>query len=370
MLIDSTLREGEQRYGAYFTPDQRQAILRLILATGVEEVELGIAAGAAPLAELLGLANNVKGPGQRLTLWCRAVEQDLQAAARLMAGMPAGQAAVSLCLPVSDAHLEKKLGLDRGALAQRLRACLDLTRQLGFGYVSVGLEDVSRADRAFALDMAALAQELGASRVRLSDTVGLLSPAEATALVADFRARLTIDLAVHCHNDFGLATANALAALEAGAQYADVTALGLGERAGLTALEQLAGFLTLRRGAAYDLRAIRELCLLVAAGRGVEVPAHAPLVGQRLFWADTGLHVDGLAKAPELYEPFAPQAVGLDRHLAVGAKSGAAAVEAKLRELGLADTPEQLQRMLDKVRRLSEAKGRSLDDGEIRSLAE
>jgi len=183
---------------------------------------------------------------------------------------------ISLCLPVSEAHIARKLGLDRAGLLERLERCLELGKDLGFSYISVGLEDASRADRGFSLAVAERAQELGAARVRLSDTVGLLSPSETAGLVREFRGRLSIHLAVHCHDDFGLATANALAALEAGADYADATALGLGERAGLASLEQLAGFLTLRRGAGYDLRAMRAMCRMAAAGRGQEV--HAPLL--------------------------------------------------------------------------------------------
>ncbi|WP_027366566.1 homocitrate synthase/isopropylmalate synthase family protein [Desulfocurvibacter africanus] len=367
MLIDSTLREGEQQFGVYFDRSHKEELLRLSLAAGVDEVEVG-AVGPSPehcreLEGLLLYGAMLKDRRQSLSLWCACRPADLR--------MAAGLSPDRLCMtvPVSDAHIRRKLGLDRQALLGHVARMLGLARELGVAYVSLGLEDVSRADLSFALSVARLAQDKGAARLRLADTVGVLAPAETARLVSAFRAAVNLPLALHLHNDFGMATANAVEGLRAGADFVDASALGLGERAGLASLEQIAGYLTLRLGAeGYDLATVRELCASAARAANMPVPANAPMVGERIFWCESGLHVDGLYKAAELYEPFEPSRVGLSRKLGVGKKSGRAAVARKLGELGLAACGD-MQSLTDRVRALSAAKGRVLEDEELLALA-
>ncbi len=360
MIIDSTLREGEQRYGLYFDPATRTALVRALAAAGVAEIETG------PEALVVDAVKSLPGARPKVSVWSPCREDRLRAVAALQADR------VCLGLPVSDLHIEKRFRRDRGFVLTRLAEMLGLARELGLAYISVGLEDVSRADPEFALEVGRLAAELGASRLRLSDTLGLLTPAETAALVARFKAAVPVELAVHCHNDFGQATANALAALEAGADYADASLMGLGERAGIAATEQLAAFLSLRRGqAGYDLAALRRACELAGRAAG-GVPDHAPVVGERLFWVESGLHAEALYKASELYEPFAPELLGLARHIGLGKKSGRAAVAGKLSELGLAESAgdlADLAGLTERVRATAGRLGRTLDEAEIVRLA-
>lgn len=367
MLIDTTLREGEQQYGAYFGRGQKEEMLRLSLEAGVEEVELG-AVGPGhehcrDLEALLLYGAMLKDRRQSLSLWCACRPADLRMAAAL------APERICMTVPVSDAHIRRKLGLDRLALLGHVARMLDLARELGVGYLSLGLEDISRADQDFALSVARLARDKGAARIRLADTVGVLSPTETAAMVPTFRKAVDLPLALHLHNDFGMATANAVEGLRAGADFLDASALGLGERAGLASLEQLAGYLTLRLGTAdHDMDAVRRLCAAAARAANVPVPANAPIIGERIFWCESGLHVDGLYKAAELYEPFEPSRVGLARKLSVGKKSGCSAVARKLGELGLAARGD-VRGLALRVRELSEAKGRALEDGELLALA-
>jgi len=365
MLIDSTLREGDQRFGAYFDAAAKHAILTRIAAVGVEEIEAGCAGRCPDTPGLVARARamlDAEGRGRAVSVWCAAREKDLETALAMRPHR------VCLGLPVSDAHIEKRLRATRRDILERLAALLRHGRALGAQYISVGLEDVSRADPGFALEAARLAESEGAARVRLSDTVGILSPGETADLVGGFANALSIPLAVHCHDDFGMAVANAQAALEAGAAFADCTALGLGERAGIAATERLAAWLALRRGAAYDLAALRPLCETVATALGQAVPGHAPVVGERLFWVESGLHADAQYKCSSLYEPFRPEAVGLARRIAVGRKSGAAAVRAKLAELGVA-RPRDVDRLTEALRAAAGQRGRALLDAEVRRLA-
>jgi homocitrate synthase NifV len=364
MLLDTTLREGVQRFGLYLDLAAKKTLLEGLLAAGLAEVELGCV-GAPDLAELAAFAAPRAG-GVRLSAWARLREDDLAAAAALP-GL-----GVNLAAPVSEAHLAKRLGLTRRGLLERLRLVLGRARGLGLARVSVGLEDASRADPGFVLEVAAAAARAGACRVRLADTVGVLSPWETATWVARVREAVPgLEVGFHGHNDFGLATANALAALEAGAACVDVTLLGLGERAGLAAAEEVAAYLALRQGDARlrpDLLA--RLCRFLARAGGLPIPAHKPVAGDGAFASESGLHLHALAKDPALYEPFPPAAVGASRRWAVGNKCGRAAVAAALARLGLNAPAANLPALTRSVRDLSQRAGRPLTDAELRELAQ
>ena len=155
---------------------------------------------------------------------------------------------LSLSIPVSDLHLEQRLGKDRTWARQQMNAAIAMTLEAGI-QVSVGFEDATRAENGFLAEMAGLAAQAGAGRIRLADTVGICSPLKISTMIQTMKEGVgECELAVHTHNDFGMATANAVAALEAGATWADATVLGLGERAGCARLEELVGYLALEKG--------------------------------------------------------------------------------------------------------------------------
>jgi homocitrate synthase NifV len=364
MLIDATLREGQQAYGVYFSEEDRRRIALGLFELGVEELELGYV-GEESLPEFLEWAKPRAG-ATALSLWRRCRVEDLEQAARL------GADRVNIGVPASDAHREKRLGLDRQGLLDHLRNTLDAALALGLEWISVGLEDVSRADPMFSLELARVAVSHGAKRIRLSDSVGLLNPAGVTSLVTLFRSVVPAQFAVHCHNDFGMATANALAALDAGADYADVSLLGLGERAGIARLEEVAAWLTFQSGRGYRTEGLRALCEFTARAAGQTLPGAAPVVGENVFAAESGLHVHALLKDPALFEPFAAEAVGGERRLSLGAKSGRAAVAGLLAkdvpgaEVALA--AGALERLVEEIRRRAAEVGRPLDLAECRGL--
>ncbi len=360
MLIDTTLREGAQLFGAYFDAAAARRIVAGVAEAGVEEMELGWV-GRGDVRGLLDFAGK-RAPGMATSLWCPAREADVEAAADL------GARRINIGVPASDAHREKRLGATRSQLLSLAARVVRRGRELGLE-VSVGLEDASRADVAFALKLARAVERAGAFRVRLSDTVGLLTPDETAALVSRFRKRLRIAVAAHCHNDFGMASANACAALAAGAEYADVSLLGVGERSGVAALEEVAAHLSLRRGAAYRLDGLRDLCALVSRETGVAVPRTKPVVGRDIFACESGLHVHGVGRDPALFEPYAPETTGAERKTAVGGKSGRASVRMALEELGLACPESRLPGVLASVRRLAGDLKRPLSSEELLALA-
>lgn len=357
-LVDSTLREGRQAPAAYLTADRRRAVLEGLVRIGVEEVELGHVVtepeyGPEPMAELAALLRLAAeaGPTVRRAVWCRARAEDVEAAAALRPDV------VSCALPVSDLHLTRRLRRGREwALAQvgRLAAA---ARAGGVRYLSVGLEDASRADPAFLDRVVAAARTAGVDRLRIADTTGVCEPAELVALVRRVRAGFGGEVGVHVHDDFGMATAGAVSALQAGADWADVAVTGLGERAGIARTEEVAAWLVTRRGAGYDLRAARALAHRVARWVDRPVPGHAPVIGDDVFACESGLHVAGIAAEPATYEPYPPELVGAQRRLRLGEGTGGAAVRALVpgRQAGAAAAAAAL------VRREAGRRGRGLD---------
>lgn len=380
MLIDSTLREGAQAYGIYLGGGAKRRMAELLAATGVDELECGWL-GQEELPGFLAWAREAlprpEAGGPFLSAWCPCRVADVRAAAELASAGLLDR--LSIGAPGSAAHREKRLGLSLPEMAARVRTVVAAAVELGVAYVSVGLEDVSRAEPDEALELARAAVAAGAARVRLSDTVGLLTPLSTAELVLRFADALPVPVAFHGHNDLGMATANAVTALMSGAAFADVSALGLGERAGIARLEEVAAWLALRSGldraGRYDLSHLRALSLLAAQAAKAQVERSRPVVGADVFAAESGLHVHGILRDPALFEPFAPELVGAARRVGVGAKSGTAALGAALdaarARLGrsgdrpAADGPAADPGLLARVRALAARLGRPLTDKEL-----
>lgn len=361
-IIDTTLREGLQRYGLYADLPVRKHLLQGVSLLGVEEIEMGPVDGGASFQPLFEWARQALGC--RLSLWARCLPGDIRDAARL------GPESISICIPVSDLHMKKRLGTDRPGIRKQVTSCLGLARELGIPYVSLGLEDASRADPEFVLEMAWLAAGCGADRVRVSDTVGVWNPVAVMDVVTSLRRIPGIALGVHCHNDFGMATANSIAALSSGADCADATLLGLGERAGLAPLEEVLSYLSFHAGLRhYDLSGLARLCRGAAELLGLAHAPCKPVTGEAIFFTETGLHVDGQYKSPRLYDPFPLGAMGHDSRMDVGAKSGRGALRGKLRELGLECPIDREEELLQKVRALSTFKKGPLETEELLRLA-
>ncbi|MFA6282924.1 MAG: pyruvate carboxyltransferase [Desulfurivibrionaceae bacterium] len=360
-LVDSTLREGSQTAGVAFSLEQKVALARDIVRVGVEEVEVGI---ASPLdRELPALVARCRGEAgvRRLGLWCRCQEEDIACGLRLAPDV------LSLSVPVSDLHIAVKLGLERAAVAEMVALAVSRARG-SVPYVSLGFEDATRAEPAFLREIVRVACESGVDRIRIADTVGVATPGSIGALVRELRSNYKVEIGVHMHNDFGMATANGIAALEAGAHWADVTVLGLGERAGNSRLEEVAGYLALQGARPYETIRFSGLARLAASYSGRTIEPHQPVIGAGIFACETGLHLAGLAKDPRTYEPYEPTLVGARRQWSYGAKVGRQGVAERLRQLGVQVQEAQLARLADSFRSQCLALGRPLHDLEVRRL--
>lgn len=345
-VIDSTLREGEQAPGVKFCDHVRRNILSRLYEIGVDEIELGIASPLnVHIPGLVDAARDVISGDCRLALWSRCVRKDISFAGRCKPDV------LSLSIPASDLHITRRLRKDRGWVLRKLSSSIDQAVRCDIPYISVGFEDSSRADPEFLVQLGKVAEESGARRIRLADTVGVCTPAIIGRLVKEMRQHVSLDIGVHCHNDFGMATGNSMAALESGAKWVDATVLGLGERAGNCRLEEIcASLVLLSRKGKYAIERIPELCEYVAAVSRRSIPDNHPLVGKKIFTCETGLHQHGLAVSGNTYEPFSPRRIGRKRTLLFGKKAGRRGLVLQLEKAGIYLDEPQIRSLLRKVR--------------------
>lgn len=363
VIDDTTLRDGEQTAGVVFSRSEKIAIARMLDSMGVHELECGIPAmGEDERDSIRALVE--MGLGARLITWNRAVPGDIQAS------IDCGIGAVDISLSVSDIMIERKLRKSRGWVKDQLKSALGFAKRHGL-YVSVGGEDASRADVGFLLELMSIARDEGGDRFRFCDTLGILDPFAMHDKVSSLRQGVPeLEIEVHTHNDLGMATANAIAGIRAGARYVNTTVNGLGERAGNAPLEEVVMGLKHACGidTGIETHRFREISRFVGRAAGRPVPEWKAVVGEKVFSHESGLHADGVLKDPRNYEGFDPAEVGLTRHLVVGKHSGAHGLMERYLSMGLTVSRKRAESLLLQVRAIAQRNKRPLSDEELSRL--
>ena len=346
VFADCTLRDGEQAPGVFFTLEEKLAIAAMLDAAGVDLIDAGMPSVSkeerAALRALVG--RNLRA---RIAATVRALRSDIDLA------VECGVKEVFLFMPVSPQHLRHKFGIDLEKARTRIEDAVGYAVERGLRVHFVA-EDSVRADPQQIAQVFDRVSELGAVSAIICDTVGVMTPQTMERYVQTLRAHMTrsLTLGIHCHNDYGLATANTLAAVSAGCTLVTSTVNGLGERAGNAVFEEVVCALDDLYDAdlAIDKSMLSPLSQAVAQASGMFIVPTKPVTGHNVFRHESGVHVDGMLKDPSTYESICPEPLGRSHEYVLGKHSGSGLIDVLLAEKGIVCTPEQTDRILERIK--------------------
>ncbi len=377
-IFDTTLRDGEQSPGASLTSAEKLEIARHLAAMGVDIIEAGFpAASPDDLEAVRRIAEEVgKADGPIICGLARAIISDIDKC--WQAVQYAAKPRIHTFISTSDIHLKYQMNMTREQIIERTRECVRHARSL-CADIEFSTMDAGRSDPEYVAQVCAVALEEGATTLNIPDTVGYMTPDEYGAMIAYLIENTpggkgeNIFWSVHCHDDLGMATANTLAGLKAGARQAEVTINGIGERAGNTSLEEIVMALKTRESfygmtTAIDTKQISRLSRLVANYTGIVVQPNKAIVGANAFAHEAGIHQDGQLKHHSTYEIMRPDSIGLsESRLVLGKHSGRHAFKVRLRDLGYDLADSELQEAFKRFKDVADRK-KHITDADLEAL--
>jgi len=348
-----------------FSEEWRVRIAKALSDIGVGMIEVGDPSVAPDIKSAIKKIIQLKRQGEirsHIVVHSRAVKQDLENAASLEPDR------VAVFYGVSDIHLKYKHRKNREEALQIIAEMVSMVKSHGVA-VRFTAEDASRADLDYLIQVVKTAYEAGADRVSIADTVGIFTPDRAREVFAKVKAAVPgVGLDIHAHNDFGMAVANSLAAVEGGADVVHTTVNGLGERAGITPLQAFAAAYYYHKGARLvKLEKLPEITAMVEAASGITVMPTFPVVGENVFTHKAGVHQAGVLANPETYEPIPPEVVGRSRDFSLDKYSGRKAIAYRLERMGISVPPDVLEKVVEEVKR---SNARRLRDEDLLEILE
>jgi homocitrate synthase NifV len=364
IIEDTTLRDGEQAPGVSFDRTTKLAILDALIDTGVKWIEGGInSMGGSESQTLHEMLERVQGTDVNLVGWNRGVKADIESTLDL------GYKHIHIGLPTSDIHLKDSLNKSKDWLIKQACELVDYAKQHG-AFVSISAEDVGRSDLSFVAEYAGHVHEAGADRLRLSDTIGILTPEQYHGVVKMISSSSKIDTQCHAHNDFGYAVSNTISGILAGARYFHVTVNGIGERAGMPDMAQVVMSLKIQYGIdlGIKLEKLQRLSEIVASATASKIYPWQPVVGTNVFAHESGIHAKGTINNGKAFEPFAPDILGREREIVIGKHSGRASLKYALDSQGICYSEDCLPSLLQLVREVAMIKSRALTFADVAML--
>lgn len=362
-ILDTTLREGEQTPYVNFTLDEKVEIARLLDQVGVEMIEAGDPSVSPNVAKAIQQI-------ARLGLKAEIVAHSIASRAGIDKAKACGADRVAIFYATSKIHLDAKLRKTEEQALDIIREHVAYARSLGLK-VRYTPEDATRTEFEFLVRVCNTAIEAGADRISFADTLGIMQPHTMAERVSALRARLLpckIDL--HCHNDYGLALANGMAGVRAGADCIHTTVNGLGERTGIPDLaETILAFHNLEGVQKYNLAPLIELSAYLERVSGFFLAPNKPITGQNAFTHKSGVHTNGILKDPRTYEPFDPSLLGRERKIVIDKYTGKSAVAARLEEYGIQVSAAELEVIVNRIKSLGDER-KQLFDSDILQIAE
>ena len=364
IIEDTTLRDGEQAPGIAFNKEAKIQIYNSLISAGIRWLEVGIPAmGGEELETIQILRQKGIEDGVTTIAWNRGLKKDVKQSLDL------GFKAIHIGLPTSNIHLANSINKSKKWLIQQATDLIKFAKDRE-AFVSISAEDIGRTNINFLQEYAACVTEAGADRLRLSDTVGILSPEKYVTIIKSVQEASDIDTQCHAHNDYGLAVANTLASIKSGVRYFHVTVNGIGERAGMADLSQMA--LLLQNMYNIDLgiklNKLTELSQVVSLYSRTPLYPWQPVVGENVFSHESGIHANGTIKCEETFEPFSPELVGGKRKIVIGKHSGKHALKFVLEQSEIVVNEALLPQCLQEVRALSIVSRTCLSESRLLSI--